>query len=212
MITATDVLQEARGLGLAPTEEQAGKLAAYLDLLETWNRSTNLVGPRGWREMFATLVLDSFHLAGFLERLSLPQAPLCLDLGAGAGLPGIPLRVLWQRGDYHLVEVREKRVSFLRICLGTLKLPRTFAFAGRAQDAGRKLGPADLVLSRAFLPWPELLPLARPMLAPNGRLAVLANEPPPALPQDWRLCAEQAYEAAGKPRYFWGLEPASISM
>lgn len=212
MIAATDVLNEARNLGLQPTLEQAGSLAAYLGLLEKWNRSTNLVGPRDWREMFSTLVLDSFHLAGFLETLPLPEAPLCLDLGAGAGLPGIPLRVLWQRAAYHLVEVREKRAAFLRVCLGTLKLPGTFVFAGRAEDATRKLGAADLVLSRAFLPWAELLPLARPMLAPGGRLVVLANEPPPDLPYGWRLTAQLAYAAAGKPRYFWGLEPASISM
>jgi len=212
MIAATDVLNEARKLGLDPTPEQANSLAAYLGLLEKWNRSTNLVGPRQWREMFSTLVLDSFYLAGFLEGLGLPEAPLCLDLGAGAGLPGIPLRALWQRGTYHLVEVREKRAAFLRVCLGTLKLPGTFVFAGRAQDAAQKLGAADLVLSRAFLPWPELLPLARPMLAPGGTLVILANEPPPDLPGDWRLAAEQTYEAAGKPRYFWGLEPASISM
>ena len=212
MISAHDVLSEAGSLGLGPTEAQAGKLAAYLDLLEKWNRSTNLVGPRTWREMFSTLVLDSFHLAGFLETLPLPEAPLCLDLGAGAGLPGIPLRALWQRGTYHLVEVREKRAAFLRVCLGTLKLPGTLVFAGRAQDAAQKLGPADLVLSRAFLPWPELLPLARPMLAPGGKLVVLANEPPPGLPGGWRLTAQLDYEAAGKPRYFWGLEPESISM
>lgn len=212
MITATDVLDEARNLGLQPTPEQAGSLAAYLGLLEKWNRSTNLVGPRGWREMFSTLVLDSFHLAGFLETLPLREAPLCLDLGAGAGLPGIPLRVLWRRGTYHLVEVREKRAAFLRVCLGTLKLPGTFVFAGRAEDAAQKLGAADLVLSRAFLPWQELLPLVRPMLAPGGKLVVLANEPPPDLPLGWRLTAQLAYAAAGKPRYFWGLEPASISM
>ena len=212
MVTAKDVLDAARACGVAPDETQAGKLAAYLDLLEKWNKSTNLVGPRQWREMFDTLVLDSFHLAGFLEGLSLPAAPLCLDLGAGAGLPGIPLRVLWQRGTYHLVEVREKRVSFLRVCLGTLKLPGTFVFGGKAEDAARKLGQADLVLSRAFLPWPELLPLVRPMLAQGGKVAILANEPPPQLPGDWRLTATQAYEVAGRPRYFWGVEPASISM
>ncbi len=206
------VLEEAGKLGLVLDGDQAGKLAAYLELLEKWNRLTNLVGPREWRAMFATLVVDSIHLAGFLEGLALPEAPRCLDLGAGAGLPGIPLRVLWERGEYHLVEVREKRITFLRLALGTLKLPGTFVFGGRAEDAAQKLGPADLVLSRAFMPWTELLPLARPMLAPGGRVAILANEPAPELPETWRLEAQREYDVAGKSRYFWSVLPASSSM
>lgn len=212
MIQTQDIQEEARGLGLELAPEQAGKLAAYLELLEKWNRLTNLVGPREWRAMFATLVVDSIHLAGFLEGLALPEAPRCLDLGAGAGLPGIPLRVLWERGEYHLVEVREKRITFLRLALGTLKLPGTFVFGGRAEDAAKKLGPADLVLSRAFMPWAELLPMVRPMLAPGGRVAILANEPAPELPEAWRLEAEREYDVAGKPRYFWSVLPASSSM
>lgn len=211
MVAPQDILKLAESLGLKPTEVQAGALAVYLGMLKKWNKSTNLVAPHNWREMFSSLVLDSFHLAEFLETLRLPEVPLCLDLGAGAGLPGIPLRVLWQRGTYHLVEVREKRMAFLRICLGTLKLPGTFVLAVRAEDAVQKLGAADLVLSRAFLPWTKLLPLARPMLAANGRLVILANKPPPSLPCGWLLTAQLTYAAVGKPRYFWGLEADSIS-
>lgn len=211
--TAADIRKAAGAEGFDLDEARAGGLAAYLGLLERWNRATNLVGPRAWPEMFTTLAVDSLHLARFLARLPLPEAPRSFDLGAGAGLPGIPLRLVWTAGDYHLVEVREKRVAFLRLALGGLKPPRTFVFAGRAEEAAKALGPADIVLSRAFLPWPELLPLARTLLAPGGRVLVLANEdapagpPPGGLPPGWGLEARQDYAAAGKTRYFWSLIP-----
>ncbi len=65
-------------------------LAVYLELLTRWNRVMNLVGPHAWRDIFTRLVVDSLHLGPFLRRLPLPAAPLTWDLGAGAGLPGLP--------------------------------------------------------------------------------------------------------------------------
>ena len=60
-------------------------LAEYLEMLCQWNKAMNLVGPHTWQDMLARLVVDSFHLAAFLDKLALAEAPLCWDLGAGAG-------------------------------------------------------------------------------------------------------------------------------
>ena len=79
--------------------DQAVPLAAYLDMLVRWNRRTNLVGARTWQEA-ALLALDSLPLARLLDRLPLPAAPCVWDLGAGAGLPGIPLRCVWKRSSW----------------------------------------------------------------------------------------------------------------
>ena len=204
----------ARRLGRAVTPEQAELLAGYLDQLVKWNRKMNLVGKSGWEAVFDSLVVDSLYLADFLDGLALPDAPLSLDLGAGAGLPGIPLRALWRAGEYVLVEVREKRALFMRSAVGRLGLPDTRVFQGRAEDVvdapggtdGRR---ADLVLSRAFMPWRELLGVVRPLLAEGGVLVVLSNDPLPGdLPEGWRAgpCAD--YPAAGGTRYFWSLSPA----
>ena len=76
-------------------------LAEYLEMLCQWNKAMNLVGPHTWQDIFGRLAVDSFHLADFLNKLDLPEAPLCWDLGAGAGLPGIPLRMVWRRGAHH---------------------------------------------------------------------------------------------------------------
>jgi 16S rRNA (guanine527-N7)-methyltransferase len=201
------------------------RLTLYLDLLVQWNHKTNLVGPRDARTIFETLLIDSLRLAPFLERLGLPAAPLCLDLGAGAGLPGIPLRCCWERGEYHLVEVREKRCVFMRLAVGRMGLARTLVYQGRAEDAlahvakvaARPDGQAplaDLVLSRAFMPWPELLPFVCSMLAPQGRVVVLANEPAPeTLPEGWEAQESESYAvrsgATSSERWFWALRKSS---
>ncbi|MDP2847033.1 MAG: class I SAM-dependent methyltransferase [Humidesulfovibrio sp.] len=218
-----EVSGEARRSGFKLLPPQAEALSGYLTLLLKWNRSMNLVGRSDWPGVFRDLTADSLHLAEFLKGLALPEAPLCLDLGAGAGLPGIPLRVLWPDGDYVLVELREKRAIFLSQAVGTVKLPRTFVVHGRAEVVLAELPKlklsqprerADVVLSRAFMPWPQLLPLAAELLAEGGRLVVLANEPPPVGQGDelgvgFRLESSLEYPADGRSRYFWSLVLAS---
>ena len=215
--TPETVAAGATRLGRAVTPDQAGLLAAYLDQLVKWNRKMNLVGKADWKSVLDTLVVDSLYLADFLAGLDLPERVLTLDLGAGAGLPGIPLRAIWQAGEYRLVEVREKRVLFMRSVLGRLGLPGTSVFHGRAEDvvgAARFSGgtdgkKADLIVSRAFMPWRKLLDLVHPMLAGNGRLVILSNDPAPDfLPEGWKSGPSADYPAAGTRRYFWSLSPA----
>jgi 16S rRNA (guanine527-N7)-methyltransferase len=218
-----EVSGEARRAGFKLTPDQAGALSRYLTLLLKWNKAMNLVGRADWPGVFRDLAADSLHLAEFIKGLDLPESPLTLDLGAGAGLPGIPLRVLWPQGDYVLVELREKRAIFLTQAVGALKLPQTFVLHGRAERTlealpGFKLvgqrAWADMVLSRAFMPWPQLLPLAAQLLAPGGTLVVLANEAAPLEPgadmgAGFRLSGVREYPADGRNRYFWSLVLAS---
>lgn len=218
-----EVSGEARRAGFKLLPQQAADLSQYVTLLLKWNRSMNLVGRSDWPGVFRDLAADSLHLAEFLKGLGLPEAPLSLDLGAGAGLPGIPLRVLWPEGDYVLVEVREKRAIFLSQTVGALKLPQTFVVHGRAEAVLAELPKlklsrpgdrADLVVSRAFMPWPQLLPLAAALLGAGGRLVVLANDPPPAVQgadmgAGFRLETSLEYPADGRSRYFWSLVLAS---
>ena len=215
-----DILAAAKRLGRPVDAGQARLLAVYLDQLIKWNRKMNLVGKSDWRTVFDTLVVDSLFLADFLDGLQLGDNPLCLDFGAGAGLPGIPLRTLWQAGDYWLVEVREKRVLFMNSVLGRMKLVGTNVFHGKAEDALGRLesagheATADLILSRAFMPWPKLLDFIRPMLRTDagrtGTAVILSNDPPPQeaeVPAGWALADVASYPAAGGERYFWSIRP-----
>lgn len=220
-LSPKSVARAASGAGFPLPPDAARGLADYLGLLLKWNRSMNLVGRSSWSEIFADLILDSLRLAGFLAELPLPEAPRCLDLGSGAGLPGIPLRLVWTPGTCLLVEPRERRAAFLRTAVG-LVLPggATRVFEGRVEDLPQAELPADLILSRAFAPWPEYLALARPCLSTRGaggHVVVLASGPPPDAGElaqkapGFVLAAARAYPAPGGERYFWGLAPASIS-
>ncbi len=207
-----EITQVCARLDRLVTEDEAMGLSRYLQMLRKWNRQANLVGPGTWQTILADLIADSWHLADYLHGLPLPVNPRTVDLGAGAGLPGIPLRLFWADGNYHMVEIRQKRTAFLLQAVSALKLQQTFVRPERAEQALPALAPVDLCLSRAFMPWPRLVDLVRPWLAQNGLMVIMANEPPPdALPEHWRLAGSHCYPAPGKTRYFWVLAEASIS-
>ncbi len=208
-VMPSEVTSLARECGFNLSEDAAETLAGYLGLLMQWNRAMNLVGTSTWEQTFRELVPDSLHLARFLDTLDLPDAPRCRDLGAGAGLPGIPLRAVWHKGDYLMVEAREKRALFLSTVLARRPLPGTRVFRGRAETLPN--GPserADLILGRAFMPWPALLELARDHLTPGGCAVLLLNRPlDPGLLEGWKLAAEYRYTVARHDRAFAAVRP-----
>jgi 16S rRNA (guanine527-N7)-methyltransferase len=205
--------------------EQARYVAGYAELVTAWNKKMNLVGPSTAMDVVRRLVVDSWHLARFLDTLPLSQAPLCLDFGAGAGLPGLPLRGFWDRGSYHLVEARAKRSSFLRYATSRLNPADTTVHQSRVEHLPDSLRNADLIVSRAFMPWREFLAVSRDFLAPGGICLVMANEPAPTDfgpgesthdsacefgDAGWRLLDAVEYRVLGTPRYFWAFTPVSI--
>ena len=204
----TELVKEAEILGFELPEAALVPLAGYLGDLVRWNKFMNLVGVSDWRKAFRTLIVDSLYLARFLNEGDVlgESEPLCWDLGSGAGLPGIPLRMLWQHGEYWLVESREKRALFLRTELARYPLPRTHVFHGRAEQFMGKGRYADIVVSRAFMPWEKLLVFVKPYLAQNARVVLLLNEPV-VLPGDseWRIVATNTYPVAGQSRMFTAL-------
>jgi 16S rRNA (guanine527-N7)-methyltransferase len=153
----SDVADAALKLGRELSPEQSAGLATYLGLLQTWNRKTNLVGPRVWPQMLSELAADSWHLAELLDELALPVSPVTLDFGAGAGIPGVPLRLFWKTGRYVMIEPRAIRAGFLRQCVAMMRLQETEVFEGRAEAFK---ACADVCLSRAFQPWREFLKTA----------------------------------------------------
>ena len=208
-ISPQKVQEFCTAAGCPLPEDVCPRVQEYLELLMRWNKVMNLVGARSWRDALENLLMDSFHLANFLEQLSLPTDARSWDLGAGAGLPGIPLRMVWTTGQYTMVEAREKRALFLSTVAARLGLVRTDVFRGRAEaffaEADR---PADVVVSRAFLPWREVLALITPAVAPDAVAVFLTLEPLPQaqeLPAGWCGAAEKEYRVGGDVRYFWVL-------
>lgn len=185
-------------------------LSLYLDQLVAWNRVINLSAFESREKIFSELIVDSFYLAHFLGGLFPADAmPFSADLGAGAGLPGIPLRLLWKAGSYTMVEAREKRALFLTNALSRLKLERTNVFRGAAEkffkihDALKK---PDCIISRAFMPWPKLASFCEAHLENTGFLIVMAKQKAPENLGKWRLFQDYSYPVNDKMRYFWALE------
>lgn len=194
-----------------PIELDATVLASlglYLDRLLAWNKVLNLSGFNDRAQIIRELIADSFYLVAFLKELFPAAAsPLTVDLGAGAGLPGIPLRMVWQAGHYTMVEAREKRALFIANVLSQLKLPATSVFRGRAEKFFNTQ-KADCILSRAFMPWPKIASFCWPYLHANGILLIMANQAPPENMENWELLRQASYPVAGRERYFWALRKA----
>lgn len=207
--TAEAVLHRCQIIGFNLAEKEAGQLAEYLGLLMKWNKVMNLVGADSWESCLEKLVSDSLHLAQYMARQkdilfkSLSNAAQIWDLGSGAGLPGIPLRILWQEGEYWLVEAREKRALFLATVLSRLMLPHTHAFHDRVENFMTER-MADLVLSRAFMPWEDILTLLSGKIREGGHVLFMANSPisESFIPDGWRLEDVHTYKAGRGTRYF----------
>lgn len=199
-------------VGCMPSEHSIEQLAIYLELLIQWNKVMNLVGTHSWQSAFLRLAADSLLLAKFLDTLPLsPQQGKdslhIWDLGAGAGLPGIPLRAVWDKGEYWMVEAREKRAMFLSTVLARTNLPRTHVFQGRAETFfGQQGCKADMIVSRAFLPWEQVLALVQPVLAPQGLVVFLASDKAPqTLPTGFSVYSQEQYRIAARKCWFWAV-------
>ncbi len=185
-------------------------LGAYLSLLMQWNKVMNLVGTGTWQDCLAKLLIDSFYADKFIQNLNLSDDLHTWDLGAGAGLPGVVLRLLWTKGQYHLVEAREKRALFLQTVLTRVKLQNTKVFHGRAENffTAQKHNPAQMVISRAFMPWQDVLNLVQNQIHPKGYVVFLTLE---AAPKDdlialgWQSVAQQSYIVENTTRTIWAV-------
>ena len=156
-----------------------GQFSQYLDLLLLWNGAQNLTGFESPAEIVRGLFEDSLL---FLPLL--PDRPLrVVDIGAGAGIPGMPLRIIDERIEVTLIESKRKRVSFLKTVRRELGLEKSVVIEeGRAEvlvtDLVRRDGEFDVAVARAAGNLRYVLPTALQYLKPGGVFIVSA--PPPA--------------------------------
>lgn len=148
-------------LGLSLETGQVEKLLAHLDLLGRWNRTHNLVGPGSPGQWIERHTLDSLAAARFLP------AGRGIDVGSGAGFPGIPLAIARPDIQLTLAEPREKRAAFLENAIAALGL-RQATVVRQPVERGAEQDEAQFAISRATLPLAEWLPLAASLIAPSG--------------------------------------------
>jgi len=150
-----------RDLGFDVSRETLGRLETHRRLLEEWSGRMNLVGPKELELFWPRHALDSAQLIKFA-----PQAKSWVDLGSGAGFPGLVVAAfLAAQPDtaVHLVESTGKKAAFLRAVAEAAGLPVT-VFNQRIEDFGAGQGPYDVVTARALAPLPRLIAYAKPIL------------------------------------------------
>ena len=167
----------AAEIGVRLDREQLELFGAYHRELLLWNRRVNLVSERSSREIVIRHFLDSLTPAPWISR---PEG-LLIDLGSGAGFPGIPLRIAFPGLRLMLVEASRKKTSFLSHIVRTLRLDEVTVVRERVEVLiGEKAcaGRFDTVLSRAAFKLPELIRMAFFFLAPGGILVAMKGPDP----------------------------------
>jgi 16S rRNA (guanine527-N7)-methyltransferase len=169
MVTLVEIHPDWRqqlGRGLAELKRQLGKgqadqLLAYLGLLARWNRSYNLTAVRDPAIMVRRQLLDSLSILPWLD-----QGPV-LDVGTGAGLPGIPLAIARPDQNFSLLDSNGKKTRFVTQVVGELGLANVEVIRSRVEQLDRPQHYARII-SRAFATLAEMVEKTAPLLAPDG--------------------------------------------
>ncbi|MFN8831944.1 MAG: 16S rRNA (guanine(527)-N(7))-methyltransferase RsmG [Labrys sp. (in: a-proteobacteria)] len=174
MAAATKSERERVLQRLDVSRETAARLDLYVDLLKTWQRVQNLVAPSTLAEVWSRHVLDCGQLVALFS-----EARIWVDLGSGAGLPGLIVAILLhQRADthVHLIESNQRKAAFLREAIRTTGV-RATVHADRIESViGKGVVSADMVTARALAPLDALLTLAAPLLKTGAQAAFLKGQ------------------------------------
>lgn len=165
------LIEGARAFGHALSEEAVEAFAVYLRELLKWNKKINLTAIRTEREIVLKHFLDSLSVLPHLSRTE-----TLLDMGSGAGFPGIPLKIVSPALRIVLLDSVRKKVHFQRHILRTLGLRDVETVHGRAQDPSiiQSLGGQfDLVVSRALSDLKTFLELSLPFVRPEGKVIAM---------------------------------------
>lgn len=153
------VQQLTRGIAalqLPLTAIQREKLLAYLQLLIKWNQVYNLTAVRNPHDMITRHLLDSLTVIPFVK------GPRVLDVGTGAGLPGIPLAIALPKLEFVLLDSVAKKTRFVVQTIGELKLSNVVVKTQRVEKS-HSLGLFDTIISRAFGSIAEFVAAAGPL-------------------------------------------------
>lgn len=162
-------------LGIALEAAAADRLLELASELLRWNARVNLTAITALDEVVEKHLIDSLACVPVIG-----SATSLLDLGAGAGFPGLPVKVARPELAVTLVDAVAKKVAFIKHAAVVLKLARVRAIHARAAGVPEEEGlpRADVVLSRALMDVPQWLKLARPYLTEGGRVIAMTGRAP----------------------------------
>lgn len=154
------------------SNEQLTQISTYLDLLLKWNSKINLTAVRDPEQIVTRHFGESFFAARHL--VLVPDFPrTAIDVGSGAGFPGVPLKIWDPALSLTLIEANQKKATFLREVIRGLQFAGATILNQRVENVRAK---ADLVSLRAVEQFEAILPVASRLLRENGKLALLIGE------------------------------------
>jgi 16S rRNA (guanine527-N7)-methyltransferase len=174
-LQAMKLLEEgARALPVVLSPGQLTQFRSYLELLAHWNQRLNLTGLKSLSEIIRKLFLDSLTPVPFL-----PEGAAIMDLGSGAGFPGLPIKIAQPAQRMILMESSSKKVSFLKEVVRRLNLDRVLIFQtylGKGSPPFYPPYPLDYMVSRAVGKTEDLVRIASTCLPPGGRLVLMKGK------------------------------------
>lgn len=161
----------AQKMGLHLSPKQLEQFNIYYQELVDWNRRVNLTSITGYEEVQIRHFLDSLTVTLAMKLPDAGESLRIVDVGSGAGLPGIPMRILLSDVKLVLLEATTKKANFLRHLTAKLGLDNVEVAVGRAEEVAHDTRYRErfgLVLSRAVAPLPTLAELTLPFCAVGG--------------------------------------------
>ncbi|MGH7208630.1 MAG: 16S rRNA (guanine(527)-N(7))-methyltransferase RsmG [Nitrospiraceae bacterium] len=170
------LLEGAAEFGIGLSARQVSELTVYAEELIAWNNKINLTAITHPDQIAIKHFVDSLACS---QAIMVPPAHAMLDIGAGAGFPGLPLKILYPELDLILLEPSQKKTAFLRHLIGTLDLKRATVLPKRIQDIVKEpdyQGRFTSIVTRA-LGVGTLLRLLPPLLTKQGKVILCRSKP-----------------------------------
>ena len=181
-------------LGLRLNSEQDQQLQQYLELLQRWNKVYNLTAVRDPAQMLPLHLWDSLSVVPFIK------AEQCLDVGSGAGLPGIPLAIMRPQQQFTLLDTNGKKTRFIQQAALELGLANIKVVQNRVEQWQPEQKFAAII-SRAFASLADFVTVSGMHLQAQGRLYAMKGRYPESeiaeLPQGWSVAGSHQLMVPG---------------
>lgn len=204
---------EAMGLSARVNAEQRASLLQYVLLLEKWNKTFNLTAVRDPSDMIGVHILDSLAVVPMFDALQNKHFSV-LDVGTGAGLPGVVLAIMFPHNKISMLDCVDKKISFVRQSKAQLGLKKAQALCARVEQM-KVPGGYDIIISRAYADIAQFIKSTEHLSPPQGRLFAMKGQAVDAeltgLPSHWEVENKQQFSVpqVDGVRYLVSLKRAS---
>ncbi len=180
-----------QALDMSIDDSQLDRLKQYVDLLSRWNKTYNLTAVREPAKMIPTHIFDSLVVAPFIRGAN------CLDVGSGAGLPGIPLAILQPDRSFTMLDTNGKKTRFIQQAIIELGLSNADVVQSRVEQ-WQPTHRYQAIISRAFSSIADFVNGCTALLADDGSLYAMKGQHPlqelAYLPKGYQLESKQVLE------------------